>query len=196
MTACSPTEDFGKHIDPDRVGAAGFSIGGFTVLELAGARTDIGSYMAHCREKADAAGCVTPEFKRLPPEAQTPDDILRTVRKTSGESLARSGDLFSDDRIGAVFAIAPALAFTYTQESLRDIRLPMELVVGEEDRVAPAKENAAYVRSEVRGAKLTTLPHVSHYTFLRQPARQRAGRSSVQRARTTKRSSATSCMPG
>jgi predicted dienelactone hydrolase len=158
--------EFGKRIDQARIGAAGFSIGGFTVLSLAGAQTDIGAFFDRCRADADTAGCIVPEMKTLSPELKTPEDILRAVRKTSGESLARSGELFSDDRIGAVFAIAPALAFTFTQESLHEIRLPLELVVGENDRIAPARENAAYVRGEVKGARLTTLPHVSHYTFL------------------------------
>ena len=162
-------EEFGKKIDQARVGAAGFSLGGYTVLEQAGAQTDVHDFIALCREtpgpgkeNADAAVCHVPEMRGM----GTPDDILHAVRKTSGLSLAQSGDLFSDDRIGAVFAIAPALAFTMTEDSLRSIRMPMELVVGENDNIAPAKDNALYVRDEVKGAKLTTLPHVAHYTFL------------------------------
>jgi predicted dienelactone hydrolase len=159
-------DEFGKRIDQARIGAAGFSIGGYTVLELAGAQTDISELYNACRDNADMAGCMVPEMRALPGDLKTPADILHAVRKTSGESLARSGDLFSDDRIGAVFAMAPALGFTQTEESLRAIRLPVEMVVGDNDRIAPAKENAAYVRSEIKGAKLTNLPHVGHYTFL------------------------------
>jgi predicted dienelactone hydrolase len=158
--------EFGKRIDQSRIAAAGFSIGGFTVLELAGARTDISVLYNLCREKADMAGCMVPEMRNLPDDEKTTEGILHAVRKTSGESLARSGDLFSDARIGAVFAMAPALGFTQTAESLRRIRLPVEMVVGDEDTIAPAKDNAGYVRSEVRGARLTVLPHVRHYTFL------------------------------
>jgi predicted dienelactone hydrolase len=161
--------EFGKMIDQARVGAAGYSLGGYTVLELAGAQTDVHDFIALCREtpgpgkeNADAAVCHVPEMRGM----GTPDDILHAVRKTSALSLAQSGDLFSDDRISAVFAIAPALAFTMTEDSLRSIRMPMELVVGDNDNIAPAKDNAQYVRDEVRGAKLTTLPHVAHYAFL------------------------------
>ena len=158
--------EFGKQINPEKVGAAGFSLGGYTVLELAGARTDIGELYSLCRQKPDTAACVSPEMRNVRKGLNTPDDFLHAVRKTSGESLARSGELFSDDRVDAVFAIAPGLGFTQTEESLRAIRLPVELVVGDDDRFAPAKDNAAYVHAEVRGAKLTTLPHVGHYTFL------------------------------
>jgi predicted dienelactone hydrolase len=155
-------EEFGKKIDQARVGAAGFSLGGYTVLELAGAETDVSEFLAMCKENADAAVCHLPEMRGM----GTPEEVLREVRKTSAISLARSNELYSDDRIGAVFAIAPAVAFTMTEESLRGIRLPLEAVVGDADRIAPAKDNAQYVRDEVRGAKLTVLPHVDHYTFL------------------------------
>ncbi len=94
------------------------------------------------------------------------DDILKATRKTSGESLARSGESFRDPRIKAVFAIAPALGFTLTEESLRGIKRPVEMVVGDEDRIAPAETNAEYVQAYDRGARLTVLPKVTHYTFL------------------------------
>jgi predicted dienelactone hydrolase len=155
-------EEFGKKIDQARIGAAGYSLGGYTVLELAGAQTDISEFFALCKENADAAVCHVPEARGM----GTPEEILHAVRKTSAISLAQSNELFSDDRIGAVFAIAPALGFTMTEESLRAIRLPVEMVVGEDDRIAPPKDNAAYVRNEIKGARLTLLPHVDHYTFL------------------------------
>ena len=154
--------EFGKKLDEAKVGAAGFSLGGYTVLELAGAQTDASEFFEMCRENADAAVCHLPEMRGM----GTPTEVLRAVRKTSAISLARSNELYSDDRIDAVFAMAPAVAFTMTEDSLRAIRLPVEMVVGDADRMAPAKDNAEYVRVEVRGAKLTMLPHVDHYTFL------------------------------
>lgn len=154
--------EFGKKIDEAKVGAAGFALGGYTVLELAGAQTDASEFFDLCKENADAAVCHLPEMRGM----GTPAEVLRAVRKTSAISLARSNELYSDDRIDAVFAMAPAFAFTMTEDSLRAIRLPVEAVVGDADSVAPSKDNAAYVRNEVRGAKLTMLPHVDHYTFL------------------------------
>jgi len=154
--------EFGPHIDPKRVVAAGYSLGGFTVLQLAGAQTDIGRLFELCAKNSDTAVCHVPEMHGL----GSVDDILNAVRKTSGESLARSGQSFGDPRIKAVFAIAPALGFTLTEESLRGIKRPVEMVVGDEDRIAPAETNADYVQSYVRGSRLTVLPKVTHYTFL------------------------------
>ena len=153
--------EFGKKIDPEKIGAAGYGLGGYAVLELAGAQTDVHDYFDRCKENADAAVCHMPEMRSM----GTPLDVLHAVRKTSAVSLAESDGLFSDDRIGAVFAMAPEMAFTLTQDSLRGIRLPLEMVVGDGDNLAPSKENAGYVRGEVRGAKLTALPHVGHYAF-------------------------------
>jgi predicted dienelactone hydrolase len=155
-------ETFGKQIDPRRVGAAGYSLGGYTVLELAGAQTDVSELLSACKQDTDLAVCHVPEARGM----GGPEEILRKVRKTSGESLARSGELYSDDRISAVFAIAPALGFTLTEDSLRAIRMPVEMVVGDADTIAPAEHNAEVIRYDVRGSRVVLLPHVGHYTFL------------------------------
>ncbi|HZY98803.1 MAG TPA: hypothetical protein VFE36_04450, partial [Candidatus Baltobacteraceae bacterium] len=39
----------GPAIDANRIGAAGFSLGGYTVLELGGARTDLKRFAGYCR---------------------------------------------------------------------------------------------------------------------------------------------------
>jgi predicted dienelactone hydrolase len=154
--------EFGPKIDPRLIAAAGFSLGGYTVLELAGARTDISAFFDLCRKNDDNSECRLPEIRGM----GSFDEILQKVRKTSGESLARSGESFRDPRIQAVFAIAPALGFTQTPESLHQIRIPVELVAGADDRIAPAEDNASYVRANIRGARETVLPRVTHYTFL------------------------------
>jgi predicted dienelactone hydrolase len=156
-------ENFGPKIDKNLIGAAGFSLGGYTVLEIAGAQTDVSALYDRCEKQADQAVCHVPEMKNM----GTPRQILAKVRETSGASLAASADSYKDARVRAVFAIAPALGFTLTQDSLRAIHLPMEIVVGNADPIAPANENATYVRSNIRGARETILPGgVAHYTFL------------------------------
>jgi predicted dienelactone hydrolase len=154
--------EFAPHIDSSRVAAAGYSLGGYTVLELAGAQTDIHRIFELCATNADAAVCHTQEMHGF----GSPEDILRAARKTSGESLARSASSFRDPRIRAVFAIAPALGFTLTEESLRTIKRPLAMVVGDADGVAPADTNADYIQAFVRGSRVTLLPKVTHYTFL------------------------------
>jgi predicted dienelactone hydrolase len=156
-------ENFGPKIDKNRIGAAGFSLGGYTVLEIAGAQTDISVEYDRCRKEPESTACKVPEMKNTGSLQQ----MLAQVRKTSGASLAASASSFRDSRVNAVFAIAPALGFTLTQESLKAIRIPIEIVVGNADPIAPANENASYIRANVRGARATILPGgVTHYTFL------------------------------
>jgi predicted dienelactone hydrolase len=156
-------ENFGTRIDKERIGAAGFSIGGYTVLEIAGAQTDVSVLYDRCAKQPDQILCHVPEMKDM----GTTQQILAQVRKTSGASLAASADSYKDVRVHAVFAIAPALGFTLTPESLRAIREPVEIVVGNADPIAPANENADYIRANIHGARETVLPGgVAHYTFL------------------------------
>ena len=169
-------KEFGSRIDTSRIAAAGFSIGGYTTLAMAGAQTDISEVTALCRVGGakdaestdknhgdrDTTVCHVPEMKAL----GTVDDIVKATRKTSGESLARSDESYRDARVKAVFAIAPAMGFTLTQESLHAMKLPVEVVVGTADRIAVARDNADYIRAYVRGSRETVLPNVGHYTFL------------------------------
>jgi predicted dienelactone hydrolase len=155
LDALLKDEVFAAHIDATRVGAAGYSLGGYTMMELAGAKTDISQLFELCRTTPDNAVCHTPEARGL----GTPQEILAVARKTSGESLARSGESYREPRVKAVFAMAP-------QESLHAIRVPMAIVVGDADQLAPAKDNADYLRSNVKGATETILPGVTHYDFL------------------------------
>jgi predicted dienelactone hydrolase len=154
--------EFGPKIDPLRVGAAGFSIGGYTVLALGGARADISVMLDLCRKQPEATVCHVPEMK----EMGTPEQMLAAVRKTSAVSLARSGESYRDPRVRAIFAIAPAVGFTLTPDSLHAMRVPVDIVVGAADPIAPPRDNADYIRAHIRGAKETVLPNAAHYTFL------------------------------
>ncbi len=159
--------ELGPKIDVTRVGAAGFSLGGYTVMELAGAETDVSPVFDKCRVAPRSPDCFVPEMRKLDPPVQGGDELLARVRKTSGESLARSAESYRDPRITAVFAIAPALGQVLTTESLRAIRTPVSIVVGAADPIAPANENADILRANVHGAREVVLPgQVAHYTFL------------------------------
>jgi predicted dienelactone hydrolase len=154
--------EFGPKIDKDRMGAAGFSIGGYTVLALGGARADISVITDLCKQQPDAPVCHVPEMK----EMGTPEQMLAAVRKTSGVSLARSDESYMDPRVHAIFAIAPAVGMTLTRESLRAMKVPVFLVVGSADPIAVPKDNADLIRARDRRARGTVLPNVAHYTFL------------------------------
>ena len=169
LDAMLADKQFGERIDPKRVGASGFSLGAYTSLLLAGAQSDISDYYDVCvpggpanKLDIDTTVCNVPETRDL----GTPLEALRKTRATSAESLAYSGQSFEDDGIRAVFAIAPALAFTFDEDSLKDIHIPVQLVTGKLDRIAAARDNADYVHAMVHGSREDVLPNVNHYTFL------------------------------
>ena len=54
------TRTFGPHIDRARVGAAGFSLGGYTVIAIAGARVDMPGMLEHCKTDPQSAWCQSP----------------------------------------------------------------------------------------------------------------------------------------
>jgi predicted dienelactone hydrolase len=130
------------------------------MMELAGATTDWHRLLAWCEQQKDA--CNPPEmpdlFQKFKAIQQRPD---------VQQALQHAGDSYRDPRIRAVFAIAPAVANAFTPESLQKIAIPVEIVAGEADHIAPPGDNAQFFASNIKGAKLTMLPGgVGHYTFL------------------------------
>lgn len=150
----------GAKIDPDRIGAAGFSYGGYTMMELAGARTDFKQILAWCDEQPEA--CDPPEM----PDLMEKFKAIQQQPEVQ-QALQRSGDSYRDPRIRAVFAIAPAVARAFTAEGLQKIAIPVEIVAGAADPIAPPAQNAQFFAANIKGVKLTILPGgVGHYTFL------------------------------
>ena len=153
---------FGPMIDRERIGAAGFSYGGYTMMELAGGTTDAKALIAWCEAPGNAKACSPPEM----PDLMQKFEAMKQQPDVQ-HSIAHAGDSYRDPRIKAVFAIAPAVARAFHPESLGQISIPVEIVVGNADDQAPAPENAQLFANNIKGAKLTILPGgVGHYTFL------------------------------
>jgi hypothetical protein len=75
-------------IDPDRVGAFGFSSGGFTVLVAAGGEPDLTTMTAHCKAHPDFFDC------KLTAAHPFPADVTRALdprRADQGRGLGRPG---------------------------------------------------------------------------------------------------------
>jgi len=154
---------FGPHVDATRIGAAGFSIGGYTVLELAGARSTQADFLAACYAEPTLPTCRVPEMKDF---GSTKDTTAQVVASSS-ESLARDGASYRDPRIRAVFAVAPAVGQAFRANAFREVSIPVAMVVGAADPIAPPAANAAKFKKLMPQSELTILPDgVSHYTFL------------------------------
>jgi predicted dienelactone hydrolase len=152
---------FGAQIDPGRVGSAGFSLGGYTMIAIAGGITDVQGFIRFCDSPDAGVNC------KSPPEFPSLVEDFRKLIREHPEVLEHSGDSFRDARVRAVFAMAPGLGPAIPASSLRTISIPVEIVAGESDQNVPVALNAKYFAAEIPGAKLHILPgNVAHYVFL------------------------------
>jgi len=152
---------FGDQIDPKRIGSAGFSLGGYTMIEIAGGITDVQGFVRFCDSPNAGSNCTSPpEFPSLV------EDFRKLIREHP-EVLRPSGDSFRDARVRAVFAMAPGLGPAITASSLETISIPVQIVAGESDQNVPVEQNAKYFAAKIPGAKLHIFPgNVAHYVFL------------------------------
>ncbi len=88
-------------IDPRRVGAFGFSSGGFTVLAAAGGKPDLSRVLNHCRAHPDFFDCKLTASRPLPISALLPSWT-------------------HDARIRAVVSAAPALGYSFRGQQQGD----------------------------------------------------------------------------
>jgi len=155
---------FGNRIDDRRIGAAGFSLGGYSVIAAAGGRFSQSTFDEFC---GSAQRDFTCEPQNEFPEAPARFALLRDTDTVVRESLRQAGAPYKDRRIKAVFAIAPALGSGFTESGLRPVDVPVQIVVGKADVITPPRTNAQRYASLIHGARLTVLPDgVGHYTFL------------------------------
>jgi predicted dienelactone hydrolase len=154
---------FRPHIDPKRVGAAGFSLGGLTVLELAGGIAEFSRYQDFCKSpKADGMCVDTIEYPGLLAKVTAlaiTDPAIQTGLRESAKS-------HRDPRIHAIFAMAPALGPAFDPDTLTKIILPTQIVAGAVDNVVPIDSSAKFFAAHIPGAQLTIFQAVGHYTFL------------------------------
>jgi len=155
---------FGPRVDPRRIGAAGFSLGGYTMIELAGGRTDVDAFWAFCKSPCADGICKSPpEFPNLVEQWQQ----LAKNDADFQQALKLASESYRDPRVLAVFAMAPALGPAFAPASLEQIVIPVEIVAGAADESVPVASSAKYFAKHIPGAELIIFPgRVGHYVFL------------------------------
>lgn len=139
-------------IDPSRIGAFGFSAGGFTVLTAVGARPELRRIATHCAK--------TPEFVCAVLKQANSPLILGQIAETGRPFIA-------DARIKAAVLAAPGLGFTFDNDALKDVRVPIQLWTGGRDDRVPDASNGAILRAGL-GARVDARvePGAGHLSFL------------------------------
>lgn len=139
-------------LDPARIGAVGFSLGGFSALALAGARADAKAYADYCAvDRGPVSDCAW--------YARGGVDLRRL-------DAARFDGSFADERVRTVVAVDPALAQALQPQSLRDIRSSVHFInLGRSGETWIGVEAEALVPL-VPNATLERIPDATHFSFL------------------------------
>jgi predicted dienelactone hydrolase len=155
---------FGGRVDASRVAAAGFSLGGYAMIEIAGGITEPAALTEFCASPRADGTC------KSPPEFPTLLEDFDRLSKTDADfqaALRHASDSYRDPRVRAVFAIAPGLGPAFRSASLEKISIPVAIVAGESDASVPVASGPKYFAANIPGAKLTIFPgDVGHYVFL------------------------------
>jgi len=141
-------------IDPARVGAFGFSAGGFTVLTAAGAQPDMTLIAKQCAQSPEFICQVLAHFK----------SPLLSVDTSAGEPMQAS------PQVKAVVAAGPGLGFTMTSVAMAGVKVPVQVWSGEKDETVPYATNAKLIIEALgkNGQKVDfhAVPNASHMSFL------------------------------
>jgi len=136
----------GPHVDASRIGAAGFSAGGYTSLLLVGAHPDFTRIKGYC-------------------DRHPKDDDFCGHHETAAVARA-SPPPTADARVGAVFAMAP-LAVYFGPDAFAAVHAPVFLAWSTRDEVLLPAENAENVlagASTIRGRD--AVEGAGHFVFL------------------------------
>ncbi len=140
--------------DKDRIAALGHSLGGWTVMSLAGARFDPARFMHDCRRHPQRGDC------RL--TAKLGIDEARSQEKLSASHR--------DARIRAVVSLDLGLAPGFTPRSLHDIDLPVLILAARVDRLAqlPAGQESKYLAAGMRAQwrQFAIVDGATHFSFM------------------------------
>lgn len=139
-------------INPERIGAFGFSAGGFTVLTAVGAQPDLRIIAKHCAE--------SPEFVC---------NLLSAVKSPllNGDTPTMAATFLPDVRIKAAVVAAPGFGFTLAPHGLDPIRVPIQLWGADNDSNVPYATNTKLVREALSSrVEFHAVAGAGHFSFL------------------------------
>ena len=135
-----------------RVGAFGFSNGGFTVLVAAGGTPDLAQIAPYCDAHPDHDLCAT--LKQAGVDPRLSDDVP-------------AGAWVHDPRIRAAVIAAPAFGFAFGSAGLSSVHIPVQLWRAADDRHQPHPYYEEAVRADLpRPPEYHVVANAGHYDFL------------------------------
>lgn len=146
--------NFAPYIDTTQIIAAGFSLGGSTVMNMAGGRWDRDAYNALCDRYGDAEGsCVF--------FAKGGVDFSRLSEKFIGDA--------KDERISAAIAIDPGFTMAFEVASASNIDVPVQFInIGQDTRwfATDLEHEDNTVLSAISQVTYDVVDQGDHFSFL------------------------------
>jgi len=140
------------HLHSARVGAFGFSNGGFTVLVAVGGVPDLSKVGPYCHVHPSHDVCQALAHAGVDP------DLGKRVP---------NGAWNADRRIKAAVVAAPAFGFAFGRDGLAGVRVPIQLWGARLDRHQPGSYYEEAVRAALpRRPEYHLVPNAGHYDFL------------------------------
>lgn len=141
-------------VTPDRIAAIGHSLGGWTVMEIGGARFDPDLFSRDCAEHPKLGGCIG--YLEMNP-ASTPAGKAKLA-----------ADL-SDKRVTAIVSLDLGLSRGLTSASLAALRVPALVIAGgvPTEDMSPALESADMVkRLPNTSTQYLEISDATHFSFM------------------------------
>lgn len=150
---------FGEIIDSGRIGALGFSFGGYTVMALAGAVLDYPTLLAYY--ETDEGRKDLNEIREFP-------NLYERLQDHSFIELTRAIPTLKDGRIRSFFALSPGTAPGFKDESqFKEVTDPVFIVGCRSDQVAPVAKYARHYHSLIKQSEYFEFSgDVGHYVML------------------------------
>ena len=151
---------FGRVINPDRIGALGFSYGGYTVIALGGAVLDYPTLLNYYKTEQGLNDIA--QIREFP-------NLAEKIRDKSFIEMTKNIPELKDDRIQSIFAISPGTAMGFRDESqfkaLDD--MPVFIIGCEADQVTPVVNYARHYHSLIKHSEYYEFKgEIGHYVML------------------------------
>ncbi|MRT08116.1 alpha/beta fold hydrolase [Pantoea agglomerans] len=148
------SSDLSGTVDDKRIAAIGHSLGGWTVMSLAGARFDPSLFLNDCQQHVLRGDCKLTTKLGI-------DDV-------TAHKLLSSDNL--DTRIKAVVSLDAGLAPGFTPASLSKINIPVLILAASNDKLGqlPASEESEYLADKMRGSlrQFSIIKGATHFSFM------------------------------
>lgn len=158
ITSLLEDDEIGRLIDSSKIGAAGFSLGGYTTIALAGAEIDYATLIGNSKTFKGRREFIIPEYGNV---ATLFKSFIKDRKDLNKYAL-------KDNRIKAFVAMAPALGLGFSrEEQFEKINSPILIIGAEKDRMTPTKTNAKNYYKLIKEAQYREIEgKIGHYIFM------------------------------